>query len=1186
MGLVSWIKDTYYNHKLDNADAAYRVKDISGAERIYKEILNNQPDAAEHLAKMYCEVGKSSKKNGVKEKLVYFNKLGLLHAETSFGKKQVASYLTQLVSHIIGVIKAEYKEANAVAYFSDVWPYLDQNVLLDNFVTEEYKYHKAIIVYLIDKCQISKWNNKLFSHFCDNVCVFDDYRYALSVFDRLNEQKLPVQKPYVATILNVLSELGTDAKLFLVNESLMKFKDENLINEKLSIAGTYLSEGNYNKSETVLKELVGMHASAEPRLAMLYYEESQKSRSLDCKESLILKGLAFRTEHTKLFSAKEYDTIFKKLLKAYDSLIEEYCSAGDFSNAYRLCLGLKLYSNDWLDKYAKIKHLTLSRIDSSDAKVKEISTFFNMLESEGVNIKTLQTEYINSLWNELSSAQIRLAHTLPYAECAEVLNSFISYVEIRCNEELADAIIKSIKLELITLHKEQGYRYEQDGKYVEAVNVYGTLYDLADLRIRSWCKIRSLICMVKQDNDVSEDDVRKALGNVGFAKEKKELSYRYGIWLIKHNGAKAASCFVTEFLSKENELVDICHNAYLKEAESVLAELNTKVSRLNTGEVSLLEAQNFADSLDSYDCQTSVRLTDVHNKIESLRTSIWSYILSKSFENGDYELALKSLKKLGKNWYEDDIYFRNVAIACLGMAETGKINHVNYKAIISCWLTAVYRDQLFVRSLDYTSWDNSYTFTLKNSLGGSRYDSFDSLPSNVNFDDPVDGSVVSISEVQQSLLRRFELALNDKDDVFATFYEEQKNAMDFLVRLDLDNPCIIAAPYLANNTRKCLNDIKNALDYEYDKYGGEKILKVGVLYNINSGRYKAYKEASNYADECVSAAESMSDTHVRRKFTNNIIDAILEFPELYESFTTEIQNVLTKVTKNSTSYKNVLNVFSVICSVLCDNTLSYMFGNFINQSVVSKLNDKSMDLATGLKDLVSVYNVAASCTQLKNNIGNVLEALVGRYIAEAIPSDLTTIKYVLNATGIEFEKNIADALSEQTVLLAVVTGHTDAINAMTSIPAKSLILRTKLNNVKSQIKELSVNMRLSQIVEKVNSKTMSYSLALQNVYNIYKENPDNSRVCDNLCTLIDMCIKEYIIPDTNEKSTVKSIFNKIKDNKSTTYKTCAQVLKSKRTEILNQYPWDVRNCLAGDGSRLNADGLKLKRALQLYLDLA
>jgi hypothetical protein len=219
----------------------------------------------------------------------------------------------------------------------------------------------------------------------------------------------------------------------------------------------------------------------------------------------------------------------------------------------------------------------------------------------------------------------------------------------------------------------------------------------------------------------------------------------------------------------------------------------------------------------------------------------------------------------------------------------------------------------------------------------------------------------------------------------------------------------------------------------------------------------------------------------------------------------------------------------------------------------------------------------------------VLEALVGRYITEAKSSDLTTIKSVLNSTGTEFESNVANTLSEQIVLVAMATGHPDTIESLTTISARTVTLRNKLNSLKGKTKELTLNIELSQIVDKVNNKSMSLSSALQKVYSLYEANPNNIRVCDNLCTLVGMCIREYVIPDSYGKSTVMSIFNKLKYNKSTTYKNSAHALKNERQEILNQLPWDARTLLTGGttyGSELNAEGRKLKNALQLYLDLA
>lgn len=70
---------------------------------------------------------------------------------------------------------------------------------------------------------------------------------------------------------------------------------------------------------------------------------------------------------------------------------------------------------------------------------------------------------------------------------------------------------------------------------------------------------------------------------------------------------------------------------------------------------------------------------------------------------------------------------------------------------------------------------------------------------------------------------------------------------------------------------------------------------------------------------------------------------------------------------------------------------------------------------------------------------------------------------------------------------------------------------------------------------------------------------------------------------------VMNVFNGLKYNKSKTYKTSAQALKAERQEILNPLPWEARTLLTGGtslSSTLNAEGVKLKYALQLYLDLA
>ena len=53
MGLISWIKSKYYDHKLNKADRQLAKGNIERAEDIFRSILGKQNDAVVHLANLY-----------------------------------------------------------------------------------------------------------------------------------------------------------------------------------------------------------------------------------------------------------------------------------------------------------------------------------------------------------------------------------------------------------------------------------------------------------------------------------------------------------------------------------------------------------------------------------------------------------------------------------------------------------------------------------------------------------------------------------------------------------------------------------------------------------------------------------------------------------------------------------------------------------------------------------------------------------------------------------------------------------------------------------------------------------------------------------------------------------------------------------------------------------------------------
>lgn len=1093
------------------------------------------------------------------------------------------------ISTSISVVKEMTEKDIALSEFSKVWKKNQDAKLLAEFVNDKYPFFKEVTEFLVEWFTVSKRLVATQKEFFDCIFAFKDYSYALDIFERLDAKGMNVHTPYVAVILKTIPTLEADGKLQLINRGLSKFADANLFQEKHDVATFLIINGDLEKAKSVLQELIGHHKDAEPSLAWVAYKNYKKVQSLDKKEEYLTECLSFDTKHSNPFDQETYKPTFVKALKSFIDVIDKHVKTDNIIEARRLCLSLKLYSSDWYEKYLVIVADYLSKIAASNEIAASIYSCFDTLSANEVDIKKLNSDIIIGLWDSLFQAELTKALEMTYEDSTSHLQKLCTYVSENCYADKEKELLKNINSELVVIHKTEGYKQEGVGNIDKAISSYNRLSSIGDVRTKTWAKIRTTICQLKKGTSLNEEDVLKVLSYVGFAKEKKDLSYRYCIWLIKNTSAKNALDFIKEHLPNEDELIDICNNEYIVEAEASLAELNASIEDMTTGKMSLSDATKLASKIDSYDATISPYLENVHSKIISLKESIQSYILSKSFEEGDYKLALKLLKDTGVSWFLDDIYLRNVAIACLGIAENGLLNKLNYKEVISYWLTAVYRDQLFVQSLDYTSWDDSYTFTLDNSMGGSKDESFDTLPDNVNFDEAIEGSVISICEVQQSLLGRFEAAIESLDNFYRQFYDTQKDAMDSLVKLNLDHPCMIAAPYLANNTRKCINEIKGTLDYEYDNYGNENILKVGLMYNLTSGVYGDYKTATTAIDDCSKAILTKSVVQVNSAFCDSAIDSIREFPDLYSSFVANLQNALSSLIKDEADYKTVMSLFIPICRLINDSTIAYMFGNHINQCVVGELNDEKLDLATGLEDMVSVYEVAKNCSRLKDNIGNVIEALIGKYVTEEKSTDLSALKTVLSKTGREFEPNVEKTLTEQVVMVAVISDHLDSIKGLATISANSESLRLRLSHIKDEAEEASINLQLSQIVDKVNNNKILYYSALQKVYSLYEVHQNNKRVCENLCTLVGMCIREYVIPDKVGKSTVMTIFDKLKYNKSTIYKSCASSLREERENILGSLPYEARRLLTGGtayGSTLNAEGIRLKNALQLYLDLA
>ena len=369
----------------------------------------------------------------------------------------------------------------------------------------------------------------------------------------------------------------------------------------------------------------------------------------------------------------------------------------------------------------------------------------------------------------------------------------------------------------------------------------------------------------------------------------------------------------------------------------------------------------------------------------------------------------------------------------------------------------------------------------------------------MNYDEPIENQNIAIKDVQNSLLTRVETIVREKYSSYESFYNNEKSALEGIIKLNLDEDFILASPYIAKSLKSVFESVSHALDYDYDQNydNNEDVLNIGVIYGLKGEAYLDYSATKQMAENCCSSLKGSLQSQ-RVAFSN--ISRIRDFDKLYSTVKATVSTAMNDAVKNKVNYNTFLDQYETICKAMNETALSMSCANYVNGEIIHRLNDDTIQERDGVSYLVRIYNLAPSNIQIKQNLEAVLCSLARQCEESNNFMDVQALNSALRNTGGKFNTAVEDA---------------------------------------------RIQGKLNAIVDKVNNNKMKNDAALKAVHELYVKCPNNDRVCENLVTICSICIHQYIIGD-GYSSSVGSILNKINNTKSATFKKHAKKVTIQR----------------------------------------
>jgi len=620
-----------------------------------------------------------------------------------------------------------------------------------------------------------------------------------------------------------------------------------------------------------------------------------------------------------------------------------------------------------IDAPAKLAECKLNLGKQASAKPEKVSYFNEVVD---IRKRISKSESITKFESIEANAFFEIA-LIQYKETKgdiDKLNQNIKFIDT-ANKKGCESGFSSLKkkhfYDLADSHFKKATDKEKSDKLSEAIEIYNAGKDYAEKSdnktVKNNSATRITICQLKRNEKINLDHVSE-IGNSDKSYQK-ELYYRYAIQLLKNKEYAEAEKIISSNLNFQSSDIDKLSEILKAEksnnAVKKIEEINIFIEQLQKKSLPAEELKVFYNSLDETINDVKVLDKQVSEKISALKLTLFNRLLTHYIAVEQFGSAISIIQKYPKFWESPEL-LKNFGICCYGYTSKRLLTERNYQTVISGWLTSVYSNRVILKSLDDTTWDDNYTFTLVEAIG-LNYLHHEELPDNVNYD-KVSETNISIGVIQKELLEQFETIIHKEiqdpnlSKLVNDFYDKEKEAIRNIIKV-IKTDIFLATPYFAASYG-LNNKIIEKLDSDYHRYSSENSLEAGVPYirSSNSSVVYQYFFTNDLVDKVVTAINNENLVAIKSLNTKDNKKWIENFNNINSSVEDKLFNTIANKILEDDKNEKLISVMEECILFSSQNAkLKHQYSNYVANYCISKVNENEMDNIKALSLMKGAY---------------------------------------------------------------------------------------------------------------------------------------------------------------------------------------------------------------------------------------